>query len=150
MMHMKNFFALAFFILFAAAASAQTATKTVYATQAGAIKGYDPVAYFTQNKPVKGKADITFDWQGATWHFATTENRTLFEQNPGKYAPQYGGWCAYGWAQGYPDKIDPDAWRIVEGKLYLNYNRSVQSDWEQKQQEFIVKADKNWANAKKQ
>jgi YHS domain-containing protein len=149
-MYTKKIFALTFFLWFATAIFAQTAVKAVYSTQAGAIKGYDPVAYFTQNKPLKGKADITLEWQGATWHFATTENRALFEQNPEKYAPQYGGWCAYGWAQGYPAKIDPDAWRIVDDKLYLNYNRSVQSDWEQKQREFIVKADKNWANAQKQ
>ncbi|MBK9338027.1 MAG: YHS domain-containing protein [Lewinellaceae bacterium] len=128
---------------------AQTTTKAVYATKAGAIKGYDPVAYFNQNKPVKGKADLTYDWNGARWHFASAENRELFKQHPEQYAPQYGGWCAYGWAQGYPAKIEPEAWSIVDGKLYLNYNLSIQADWKKKQAEYIKTAGKNWAEARK-
>jgi len=137
------------FVLTSAGVCSQTTTKAVYATRAGAIKGYDPVAYFVQKKPVRGESDITHDWQGATWHFASVENRDLFKQHPEKYAPQYGGWCAYGWAQGYPAKIEPEAWSIVEGKLYLNYSKSIQGDWEKKQAEFIKVADKNWAGARK-
>ncbi len=146
---MKNTLLFALSLFLASGIFAQTETKAVYATKAGAIKGYDPVAYFTQNKPVKGAADITFEWNGATWHFASAEHRDLFKQSPEKYAPQYGGWCAYGWAQGYPAKIEPEAWSIVDGKLYLNYNLSVQTDWNKKQSVYIQTADKNWANAVK-
>ncbi len=146
---MKYALLLAIILFFIVGVFAQTETKSVYATKAGAIKGYDPVAYFTQNKPVKGAADITFEWNGATWHFASAENRDLFKGNPEKYAPQYGGWCAYGWAQGYPAKTEPEAWSIVDGKLYLNYDLSVRSDWDKKRAEYIQAADKNWANARK-
>ncbi len=146
---MKNTLLLVVALFLAPGVFAQTETKAVYATQAGAIKGYDPVAYFTQNKPVKGKTDISFDWNGTVWHFASAEHRDLFKQSPEKYAPQYGGWCAYGWAQGYPAKIEPEAWSIVDGKLYLNYNLSVQTDWNKKQSAYIQTADKNWANAVK-
>lgn len=146
---MKITLLLAAMLFLAAKLFAQTETKSVYVTKAGAIKGYDPVAYFTQNKPVKGAADIVFEWSGATWHFTSAENRDLFKQNPGKYAPQYGGWCAYGWAQGYPAKTEPEAWSIVDGKLYLNYDRSVRSDWNKKQAAYIQTANKNWANARK-
>lgn len=121
--------------------------KAVFSTKNGAIKGYDPVAYFTDGKPVKGDPGITFDWHGAAWHFATAAHRDLFIGNPEKYAPQYGGYCAYGWAQGYAVKIDPEAWAIVDGKLYLNYDLGVQADWNQKQAEYIQKADQNWAKA---
>jgi len=137
------------FLLASVGVYSQTTTKAVYSTRAGAIKGYDPVAYFTQKKPVQGGANITYDWQGATWHFASADNRELFKQDPEKYAPQYGGWCAYGWAQGYPAKIEPEAWSIVDGKLYLNYSKSIQADWKKKQAGFIKTADKNWANARK-
>jgi len=146
---MKHTLLLTFALFFSSGVFAQTKTKAVYATKAGAIKGYDPVAYFTQNKPIKGQADITFEWNDGIWHFASAENRDLFQQNPEKYAPQYGGWCAYGWAQGYPAKTEPEAWSIVDGKLYLNYNLSVQTDWNKKQSKYIQTADKNWANAVK-
>ncbi|GAB4496576.1 MAG: YHS domain-containing (seleno)protein [Saprospiraceae bacterium] len=146
---MKNTLLFALSLFLASGIFAQTETKSVYATKVGAIKGYDPVAYFTQNKPVKGAADITFEWNGATWHFASAENRDLFKGNPEKYVPQYGGWCAYGWAQGYPAKTEPEAWSIVDGKLYLNYSLDVRSDWDKKRAEYIQAADKNWANARK-
>jgi YHS domain-containing protein len=143
------------FLLFLAAgsANAQKSSKKfdpVFSSKEdGAIHGYDPVAYFTNGKPVKGKSDITFAWNGATWHFATAEHRDLFEKNPEKYAPAYGGWCAYGWSRGYPAKTEPDAWSIVDGKLYLNYNRAVKADWDKKQADYIKSADENWAEALK-
>ncbi len=132
-------------------ACAQKADKNadVYATSKGAIQGYDPVAYFSQRKPVEGATAITHTWKNAVWHFSTVANRDSFVANPEKYAPQFGGWCAYGWAQGYPAKIDPDAWSIVEGKLYLNYNREVQQLWDKKQTEYIAKAIENFSNRKK-
>ncbi len=137
-------------LLVSSGINSQTTTKAVYSTKAGAIKGYDPVAYFTQNKPVKGKADVTYVWNEGTWHFSSLENRDLFKKNPEQYAPQYGGWCAYGWAQGYPAKIEPEAWSIVDGKLYLNYNFSIQGDWNKKQREYIKAANKNWEEAHKE
>src|SRR5437016_4674828 len=84
-----------------------------------AIKGYDPVAYFTQSKPVKGSSAFTYQWMNATWWFASAEARDEFARIPEKYAPQYGGYCAYGVSQGHTAPIDPEAWTIVEGKLYL-------------------------------
>ena len=122
----------------------------VFSTKNGAIDGYDPVAYFTEGKPVKGQATLTTTWKGAVWRFASALNRDQFQKNPEKYAPQYGGWCAYGWAQGYPAKTEPDAWEIVEGKLFLNYNLRVQKMWREKKQEYIVKANDNYGRKHKE
>ncbi len=142
---MKNSLSLLLCLFLSQVGIAQKEAKpSIFANTNGAIKGYDPVAYHTQSKPVKGTQNIAYEWKGATWHFATEENRTLFVQNPEKYAPQYGGYCAYGWAQGYPAKTEPDAWTIVEGKLYLNYNKSVQADWEKDIPGYIKKADENY------
>jgi len=115
--------------------------SAIFSNAKGAIKGYDPVAYFTQNQPVKGSESITFDWMGETWHFATQANRALFIEHPDQYAPQYGGYCAYGWAKGYAAKTEPDAWTIVDGKLYLNYDKGVQSKWEKDIPGYVRQAD---------
>ncbi len=120
----------------------------IFSTRNGAVDGYDPVAYFTDSMPVKGTEHITLDWQGATWHFSSEANRDLFKANPEKYAPQYGGYCAYGVANGYKVKIEPEAWAIVEGKLYLNYNLKVQEDWNTDRAGFIEKADAQWPSLK--
>ncbi len=119
----------------------------VYSTKKGAINGYDPVAYFTDGKPVKGLDSIAFTWHGATWHFANHNHRELFAAEPEKYAPQFGGWCAYGWSKGYPAKIEPEAWSIVDGKLYLNYNLEVRDDWNKKRAAYIQKAEVNYQKA---
>ncbi|MEM7549882.1 MAG: YHS domain-containing (seleno)protein [Bacteroidota bacterium] len=118
--------------------------ESVYSTRGGAIKGYDPVAYFTERKAIKGSDSYTFEWNDAQWYFSTKENLEAFETEPEKYAPQYGGYCAYAVAHGYTAKIDPEAWEIVDDKLYLNYNKSVQGKWEASQSDFIDKADENW------
>ena len=112
-----------------------------------AVSGYDVVSYFS-GTPRKGINDITAEHEGAIYQFATAENRDMFKTNPAKYTPQYGGWCAWGWSQGYPAKIDPKAWTIVEGKLYLNYNPQVKVDWDKDQMGYIKKADANFANRK--
>ena len=131
-----------FALVFAGAALAQKAP--VYADSSGAIRGYDPVAYFTQSRPVKGSREFTHPWKGATWRFASAENRDRFAAAPEKYAPQYGGYCAYGVASGYAVKIEPEAWSVVDGKLYLNYDRSVQKSWQADVPGYIRKADANW------
>jgi len=94
-----------------------------------AIKGYDPVAYFTQSKPVKGSSTFTHHWMNSTWWFASAEDRDEFARDPEKYAPQYGGYCACGVSQGHTAPIDPEAWTIIEGKLYLNYSKGVKKTW---------------------
>ena len=109
-----------------------------------ALQGYDPVAYFTDRQPVRGKAEFTARHEGATYRFASAANRDAFAAAPAKYAPQYGGYCAFGLASGYKAPIEPDAWTVVDGKLYLNYNRSVRSRWSTDIPGFIRKADANW------
>jgi YHS domain-containing protein len=109
-----------------------------------ALKGYDPVAYFSEKKPVQGKAEFTARHDGATYRFASAANRDAFVAAPEKYAPQYGGYCAFGTASGYKAPIEPDAWTIVEGKLYLNYNQSVRSRWASDIPGYIRNADAQW------
>jgi YHS domain-containing protein len=114
-----------------------------------AIHGYDPVAYFNAGKPVPGDKRFTADWNGATWRFASAENRELFRQDPGKYAPQYGGFCAWAVSKGSTADIDPAAWKIVDGKLYLNYSPDVQKQWEADMKGAIERADANWPKLSK-
>ncbi|MGE0640590.1 MAG: YHS domain-containing (seleno)protein [Thermoanaerobaculia bacterium] len=109
-----------------------------------AIDGYDPVAYFLDGRPVEGKKEFATSWQGATWRFASAEHRDLFTAAPEKYAPQYGGYCAWAVSQGYTAGIDPDAWTVRNGKLYLNYDLEVQKKWLADPDGLIVKGDANW------
>jgi YHS domain-containing protein len=124
---------------------AQKSTQSKIYTENGiAIDGTDPVAYFTENRPVRGKNQFTFKWMNATWQFSSQKNRDLFAQNPQKYAPQYGGYCAWAVSQGYLAPTEPDIWKIVNNKLYLNYDRSVQKNWEKNISGHISKGDVNW------
>ena len=109
-----------------------------------ALRGYDPVAYFTDNKPVKGSAQYRTEYKGSTFHFTSPANRDAFIADPAIYAPQYGGFCAFGTAGGYKAAIDPAAFTIVNGKLYLNYNSDVQKQWNKDIPGFVAKADRNW------
>ena len=109
-----------------------------------AIKGYDPVAYFADGKPEKGNDQYHFDWMGATWLFANAKDLELFKQNPQKYAPQYGGYCAYAVAHKDTAGIDPSAFAVVGDKLYLNYSTDIQQKWLQERDNFIRQADQNW------
>jgi YHS domain-containing protein len=109
-----------------------------------AIRGYDPVAYFIDNKPVKGKEEFATDWNGAKWLFASKTNLDLFRANPEKYAPQYGGYCAYGVAVDNLVSIEPDKFTIINGKLYLNYDADVQSTWRKSPDKYILDADKKF------
>ena len=141
----KALFFLCLSLIFGQSCNAQNNLKSeIFTTAEGAIKGYDPVAYFTATKPVKGNPNITYTWKGATWSFSSDANKQLFIANPEKYAPQYGGYCAYGWAKGYPAKIEPDSWSVVDGKLYLNYDKSVKSTWDKDQTGYIKSANENY------
>ncbi len=106
--------------------------------------GYDTVGYFETGQPTKGSGDYTAEYQGATWRFANSENLARFKDNPERYAPAYGGYCAWAVSEGYLAKGDPKHWSIREGRLYLNYNQSVQDQWLENPDEFIRQADVNW------
>ena len=109
-----------------------------------AIRGHDAVAYFKDGKAVKGSADLRAQHKGSTFLFSSAANRDAFAADPAKYAPQYGGYCAFGTAGGYKAATDPNAFTIVDGKLYLNYNAAVQKQWSANIPGFIGKADANW------
>ena len=109
-----------------------------------AIKGYDPVAYFTESQAVKGSPDFSHQWLGATWQFSGEEHRDLFAADPISYAPQYGGHCADGLAYGdMTTNIDPEAWRIIDGKLYLNYDHGSAAELEEVEGQ-LTKVEANW------
>lgn len=119
---------------FSAPADAAPAVNTLKNSVFGgrtdtAINGYDTVAYFTAGKPVLGSEQFVYEWMGAKWKFASQANLDLFRANPEKYAPQYGGYCAYGVSQGYLVKVEPDQFTVRDGKLYLNYDREVNEKW---------------------
>ena len=110
-----------------------------------AIKGYDPVAYFTDGRATKGKSEYSYTWNDAIWYFSKPENRDLFATNPDRYAPQFGGHCANGLSKGKLVAADPEQWTIVDGKLYLKFNRTARNSWRQDKTARITKAEKNWA-----
>ncbi len=109
-----------------------------------AINGYDPVAYFTESKPVEGNAENALSWNGATWYFSSAANKSAFEAAPEKYAPQYGGYCAFAVSYGSTASTVPEAWTIVDNKLYLNYSLGVKRQWSTDIPGNIKKANKNW------
>lgn len=120
------------------------ATPEVYANDGIAVDGSDVVAYFTEGRPVAGDPSITHDWNGATWRFSSAANRDAFAANPEAYAPQYGGYCAYAVSEGYTASTVPDAWEIVDGKLYLNFSHRVQRIWSRDIPGRIAAANANW------
>jgi YHS domain-containing protein len=126
----------------ATAASAAPANYTG-GTGAGA-SGYDVVAYFTQSKAVRGKADITASYNGVTWRFSSEANKALFVANPGKYAPKFGGYCAWAVAHGVTAPGSPQAWSIVGGRLYLNINKSIRAKWKADAATQIKNGNANW------
>lgn len=109
-----------------------------------AVKGYDVVAYFTQGAALEGDSDHTYEWKGAIWRFANRDNRDRFAKDPTRYAPQYAGYCAYAVSRGSTAAIDPEAWKIVDGKLYLNLSKDIQAIWEEDIPGNIERADRNW------
>jgi YHS domain-containing protein len=110
-----------------------------------AIKGYDAVAYFTEGNAVKGNSQYSYRWDDARWYFSTPEHRQQFSENPEQYAPQFGGYCANGLSHGVILAADPEEWTIVDGKLYLKYNREARDEWRQDQTGMIKKAEEQWA-----
>lgn len=131
-------------VVAAFAPRAMAATPEVYAEGGIAVDGSDVVAYFTQGAPVAGDPAITHGYMGATWRFSSAANRDLFAADPAAYAPQYGGYCAYAVSQGYTAPTVPEAWSIVDDKLYLNFSTSVRSRWERDIPGHIAAADANW------
>ena len=109
-----------------------------------AVKGYDVVSYATEGRPVQGRSDFEYRWNGVVWRFATSEHREAFARAPHRFAPQFGGYCAYAVSRGYTADVDPAAWKIVDGKLYLNYSKRVQRLWEQDIPGNVRKAAANW------
>ncbi len=125
--------------------TSENKTKTIFFEEEGvAIKGTDPVAYFLDGQAVKGNEQFSYQWEGTKWWFKSAENRDLFVKEPEKYAPQYGGFCSWAVSQNYTAPIDPSAWKIVDGKLYLNYDQKIQQKWSKDIPNHILKADANW------
>ena len=109
-----------------------------------AIQGYDPVAFFTQNKPVKGSAEFQSGYKGATYYFASAEDKSAFDAIPAKYEPQFGGYCAYGVSQGHLAPVKIEAFQIVNARLLMQYDLEVKGTFNKDQAGNLQKADKNW------
>ncbi|MBX2886607.1 MAG: YHS domain-containing protein [Granulosicoccus sp.] len=147
---MKKFTCLAAFSLAAAImlpASQALAVDEHFLNESAVIGGYDAVAYHTVGEPTKGSADFSSDYQGATWHFASAENKALFDAEPAKYAPAYGGWCSAGASKGKKVPTKPDLFAIVDGQLYLNSSPKAHNDlFLANTEEVIAKGESNWKN----
>ena len=124
--------------------AAQAGTVPVYSDNGIAIDGTDPLSYFQDGAPAKGSKKYLHTWNGVAWRFQNKANRDKFAANPEAYAPQYGGYCAYAVSEGYTASTVPHAWKIVNGKLYLNYSRRIQRKWEKDIPGRIASADQNW------
>jgi YHS domain-containing protein len=136
-------FALALAIVSAGAAAAPKPVVNISRGEL-ALRGYDTVAYWTEGRPVRGSTQFEHRWNGAVWRFATAEHRDRFAQDPERYAPQFGGYCAYAVSRGYTADGDPTVWRIVDAQLYVNYSRRAQTLWEQDIPGNIVQGRRNW------
>lgn len=123
---------------------AMAAKPPVFATDGIAINGFDPVAYFTESAPVKGDPAISSDWEGAKLIFASAENKAMYDADPAKFSPRYGGYCAYAVSKGGTATTDPDAWTVHEDRLYLNFSVDVRSIWQEDIPGNISRADANW------
>ncbi len=147
-MKQKEFVLGLVFVLGAFATRAQK--PEVFSTEEGAIHGYDPVAFFKESKPVMGKKEFNYSWNNASWYFSAQENLDAFKGDPDRYAPQYGGWCAYGTAEGHKSPSQPETWTIVDNRLYFNYNAEVKKLWNKNQKGLIEQANRNWPKVKKE
>ncbi len=141
------------FVVFITAISfAQTTVGSTHInlTSKVAIQGYDPVAYFESNTPIEGKKEITAEFNGTVYYFSSESNKELFLKNPSQYEPQFGGFCAYGISEGHESPIKPEAFTIVDNKLYLNYNLKVKEIWSKDRAARIEKATLNWQKIQKE
>ncbi len=120
------------------------AQPPIFATSGVAINGYDPVAYIHDKAPIRGSESIEAEWNGAKWRFSTEANKAAFLASPEKYAPQFGGYCAYAVAKGATAPTDPNAFSVVDGKLYLNYSQDVRTIWRKDTSGYINTANGNW------
>jgi len=137
-------------IAFVLASAALTAMAGSFnETDGVAIGGFDPVSYVAEQKAVRGSAEFTSLYQGSVFQFSNAANRNAFAANPQKFAPRYAGYCAFGVSRGYKAVTSPDAFTVVDGKLYLNYNLAVKSMWARDMPGYISKADGNWAAVEK-
>jgi YHS domain-containing protein len=125
-------------------------SQEIFINNGEAIRGYDVVAYFKDSKPVLGSNRYQLKWKGATWKFSSAQNLNDFKASPEKYAPQFGGYCAYGTAEGHKAPTSADAWTIVDGKLFLNYDAAVKDIWNKDRHNLIEQANKNWPSVKLQ
>ncbi|GKS59562.1 hypothetical protein YTPLAS18_30890 [Nitrospira sp.] len=146
---MKRFatFGIAGFMLAASLSATYAFAGDVQHSTPG-ISGYDPVSYFTDGKPMRGSGYHVTEHDGVTYAFTNEKHRKLFAENPLKYLPAYGGFCAYGVAVGKKFVADPEVWKVVDGKLYLNLDKGIQEKWEKDVPGHITKADVNWADIK--
>ncbi|PZR02443.1 MAG: YHS domain protein [Flavobacterium psychrophilum] len=124
--------------------------QEVFTTDGKAIRGYDAVAFFKESNPVKGFDSLAYVYKDVQWLFSSKENLEAFKGNPERYAPQYGGYCAYGTAEGHKAPTQAETWTIVNDKLYFNYNMKVKQLWMKDQGAMIEKADQQWPTVKKQ
>lgn len=149
----RTFLFLALFVgvtvALAACSQAGTAVGINTAADGLAVRGYDTVAYFVAENAVKGEARYQYVWNGAKWLFSSEENMKMFQASPETYAPQFGGYCSYAVSEGYTADADPEAWKVVDGKLYLNYNKKVREKWEENEAERIESGKTNWQEFKK-
>jgi YHS domain-containing protein len=139
-----NFLKIALISIFVFTFGTCAADTLQFSTENGAIDGYDPVSYFTDDRAERGTADLTAIWNGAVWHFTSNAHRELFTANPEKYAPQYGGYCALGMAHGGDVPTNPEAWTIHDGKLYLNMIKEVATTWRYNPDKLVKRADLKW------
>jgi YHS domain-containing protein len=144
---MKYSIIIALFALFSVS-QVQAQRSEIYVSAGKSIKGYDPVAFFKVSKPVRGTDSLAYQWKGATWLFSSRENLAAFNTDPDKYAPQYGGYCAYGASQGHKAPTQADTWTVLNDKLYFNYSKDVQVTWNKDRSNLINVADQKWTDLK--
>ncbi|HMJ68576.1 MAG TPA: YHS domain-containing (seleno)protein [Cyclobacteriaceae bacterium] len=136
------------FVLVLTFGASYAQVTSYFNTDGVAIRGYDPVAYFSESAPVQGSKEFSYTWKGTEWRFKNNANLEVFKSNPEKYAPQFGGWCAYGVSENHKSPTQPAAFTIVDDKLYLNYNAKVKELWSKDIKGHVGKAESNWIGLK--
>ena len=131
-------------LVFSGLSSVAEAKNSYYTRGGYALEGYDAVAYFTEGGAVRGSSSYKARWGGVEWLFSSAKNRETFLGSPARYAPQFGGYCAYGVSQGYTVRGDPEQWNVYRGKLYVNYSAGVRRQWEARKESYIRQARGRW------